>query len=489
MIRFGTGGWRAVIGEEFIKDNVCLLTQALADIINRQGHSKDGFIVGYDRRFLSDKAAKWIAQVLAANGVLVCFIEQYAPTPLVMYAVNKYNTPYGAAVTASHNAYDYNGIKVFTYGGRDADEKLTGKIEDRIAEIGLNDVKMINFTEGIERGLIQTIDPFNDYIDSIISMIDIKAISDRRLKVIFDPMFGASKISLNTVLNIMRCQVDIINAKHNPLFGGRIPSPTSYTLKALSNLVPEKGYDLGLGTDGDGDRLGIIDEDGHYIHPNEILCLLYYYFLEYKGWKGGIVRNISTTHILDRIAERYGQECYEVPVGFKHISAAMEEHNALIGGESSGGLTIRGHVKGKDATLAASLMIEMISVTGKTVSQLMNHINRQFGTAHFEECNIEFDEESKARILKLLFEEKRLPEFPYSIDKISYKDGLKIYFQNQGWLVLRFSGTEPLLRIFVEMPAKGQTTKVLGIMRKFIKNGESIYSSSKLSSLSMESMV
>lgn len=468
MIKFGTGGWRAIIGEDFTRDNVYLLTQGLAEVINGQGLNREGVVVGYDRRFLSDKAAKWIAQVLAGNGIRVLFIEEYAPTPLVMYAVGKYKTPYGTAVTASHNAYDYNGIKVFTDGGRDADEGLTDTIERHIEKIALGDVRTVDFDRGVGEGIITLIDPFNEYIDSIIAMLDIETISKKRLKVLFDPMFGASKISLNTVLNIMRCQVDIINAKHDPLFGGRMPSPTSYTLKALSNLVPEKEYDLGLGTDGDGDRLGIIDENGDFVHPNHILCLLYYYFLEYKGWRGGVVRNIATTHILDRIAQGYGQECFEVPVGFKHISSAMEESNALIGGESSGGLTIRGHVMGKDATLAAGLMIEMISVTGKTISQLMDHINERFGYTYFEECNIEFTEDSKTRISKLLLEEKRLPQFPYDVDRVSYRDGLKVYFKNQGWIVLRFSGTEPLLRVFAEMPTKDDAERAINIMRDFI---------------------
>jgi phosphomannomutase len=469
MIKFGTGGWRAIIGDEFIKDNVYLLTQALADIIKEEGYESQGVVVGYDRRFLSDKAAGWITQVLAGNGIKVLLIEEYAPTPLVMFAVNKYDTPYGAAVTASHNAYDYNGIKVFTRGGRDADEELTNRIEERIARIDLRDVNTLDFYVGIAKGLIEIIDPFNDYIDSIISILDIETISKMRLKVLFDPMFGASKISLNTVLNIMRCQVDIINAKHNPLFGGRIPSPTSYTLKALSNLVPEQGYDLGLGTDGDGDRLGIIDERGEYVHPNKILCLLYYYFLEHKVWKGDVVRNIATTNILDRIAEAYGQTCHEVPVGFKHISAAMDKYDAVIGGESSGGLTIRGHIMGKDATMAAGLMIEMISVTGMSISQLMDRIHQRFGYTYFDERNIEFIMESKVRISKLLFEDKKLPSFPYNIEKISYRDGLKIYFKNQGWLVLRFSGTEPLLRIFVEMPTKEGAEQILNIMEEFIQ--------------------
>jgi phosphomannomutase len=182
-----------------------------------------------------------------------------------------------------------------------------------------------------------------------------------------------------------------------------------------------------------------------------------------------ILYNIATTNILDRIAKAYGQTCHEVPVGFKHISAAMDKYNAVIGGESSGGLTIRGHIMGKDATMAAGLMIEMISVTGMSISQLMNQIHQRFGYTYFDERNIEFNMESKARISGLLFEDKKLPAFPYNIEKVSYRDGLKVYFKNQGWVVLRFSGTEPLLRIFVEMPTKEEAEQVLNIMEEFIQ--------------------
>lgn len=468
MIKFGTGGWRAIIGEDFNRDNVYLFTQGLANLIKSEGCEEEGLLIGHDRRFLSDKAAEWIASVLAANGIKVYFIKEYAPTPLVMYATAKHDLPYGAAVTASHNPYDYNGIKVFTRGGKDADETFTTVVEKFIDELTLEDVKLIDFKEGMNSGIIELIDPFNDYIDSVISMLDIDTISKRRLKVVFDPMFGASKITLNTILHIMRCQVDIINASHNPIFGGRLPSPTSYTLKDLSNLVTDKGYDIGLGTDGDGDRLGIVDEVGEFIHPNDILSILYYYFLEYKGWKGSVVRNIATTHTLDRIAEDFGEKCIEVPVGFKHISSGMDEYDAIIGGESSGGLTIKGHIMGKDATLAAGLMIEVVSVTGKTISEIMEEIHEKYGYTYFEEHNIEFTEESKAAIMKKLFEDKELPDFPFEVDRVSYEDGLKIYFKNNGWVVLRFSGTEPLLRFFVEMPSEDKGKDIVKIMNEFM---------------------
>jgi len=368
MIKFGTGGWRAIIGEEFTKENVQILSQAMADMLKCQRSADKGFVIGYDRRFLSDKAARWVAEVLAGNDIKVYFIEKVAPTPLVMYAVNDLDTCYGAAITASHNPADYNGIKIFTSGGRDAAEDVTQDIERHIAETDKSDIKLIDFNIGIENGRIEIIDPFNKYIDTIINMIDMQAIKDRKLKVLLDPMFGVSKTSLQTILITARCEVDIINDRHDTLFGGRLPSPSSHTLQRLRDMVVEKGYDIGIGTDGDADRLGIIDEKGDFIHPNSVLAMLYYYLLKYKKWSGGVVRNVATTHLLDNIAQGFGERCYEVPVGFKNISSNMEKYDCLIGGESSGGLTIRGHISGKDGIFAASLLIELLSVTGKSLS-------------------------------------------------------------------------------------------------------------------------
>jgi phosphomannomutase len=231
-------------------------------------------------------------------------------------------------------------------------------------------------------------------------------------------------------------------------------------------MVVEKGFDIGIGTDGDADRLGIIDEKGDFIHPNDILALLYYYLLEYKKWKGGVVRNIATTHLLDKIAQEYGEKCFEVPVGFKHISSAMEKENALIGGESSGGLTIRGHIKGKDGVFAACLLIELLSVTGKRLSELLAEIHGRFGSFHMAENDCRFNKDDKERLLKLLFHDKRIPDFGHIIGKVSYMDGVKIYFKNGGWIIARFSGTEPLLRIFAEMDNEEAATD---LCLKFIK--------------------
>ena len=468
MIKFGTGGWRAIIGEDFTKQNVRVLAQAVAHMMAERNCTNNGFVIGYDRRFLSDKAAKWMSEVLAGNGIQVYFIEKVAPTPLVMFTVNRRDTFYGAAVTASHNPADYNGIKVFTRGGRDASEEVTADIEKYIDKINGSTIKDLDFYTGVEKGIIKIIDPFNEYIDTIINMIDMEAIKCRNLKILLDPMFGVSKTSLQTILITARCEVDIINDRHDTLFGGRLPSPSSHTLQRLREMVMEKGYDLGIGTDGDADRLGIIDEKGNFIHPNSILALLYYYLLKYKKWSGGVVRNVATTHLLDRIAKGFGETCYEVPVGFKHISSNMEKYDCLIGGESSGGLTIRGHIRGKDGIFAASLLIELLSVTGKSLSQLLEEIHGSFGSSYMTEKDFKFSFDERDRLMKLLFDDKALPEFNYEVDRVSYLDGVKIYFKNGGWIITRFSGTEPLLRIFCEMENEEMAVDAGNQMKEFL---------------------
>ncbi|NAW60841.1 phosphoglucomutase/phosphomannomutase family protein [Vibrio sp. V31_P5A7T61] len=469
MIQFGTGGWRAFIGEEFTKDNVRIVAQALANIIQQEQVAEQGFVIGYDRRFLSDKAGRWFAEVLAGNGIVVSFINKFVPTPVVMFQAKVMDCAYSACITASHNPADYNGIKVFIRGGRDADEIITKKIEQQIARLTLSDIRSLDFEQAIAEQLIININPMNDFVDSIINLIDIDAIRKANLRVLIDPMFGVAKNALQTVLINGRCDVDVINDGKNPDFGGLMPSPSAATLYRLQHLVKNEGYDIGIGTDGDADRLGIIDEKGHFIHPNEVLMLLYYYLLEYKGWKGSVVRNIATTHLLDKIAADHGEQCFEVPVGFKHISSQMEAADALIGGESSGGLTIRGHIKGKDGVFASSLLVEMLSVTGKKLSELLQEIYGRYGYAYTAEGDCKFSQQQKASLYNKLYVEKQLPDFDDEIEKVSYEDGAKVYFSNGGWIIARFSGTEPLLRIFAEMADKPTAERLVDQMKAFLQ--------------------
>lgn len=468
MIRFGTGGWRAIIGDEFTKENIQLLAQALANKMQNEGVAEKGIVIGYDRRFLAKEAMQWAAEVFAAAQIKAFLINKSSPTPLIMYYVMKHDFPYGMMVTASHNPAIYNGIKVFTEGGRDADELQTKDIEEYAADIEPRQVKTVDYETGKANGYIEEIYPLNEYLDNIIESADMEAIKQAELKVALDPMYGVSETSLKTILLTARCEVSTIHERHDTLFGGKLPAPSATTLHSLQRTVLDRKFDIGIATDGDADRIGVIDDKGQFLHPNDILVLLYYYLVKYKGWHGSVVRNIATTHMLDKIAEQFGEKCYEVPVGFKHISAKMQSTGAILGGESSGGLTVRGHINGKDGIYAAVLLVEMIAVTGKKLSEIMEGIHQECGYIFMEERDYKFSEEKKQEMFETLMQDKKIPSLPEEVEKISYLDGSKVYFKNGGWVIARFSGTEPLLRIFCEMPDMETAKKICDIYEKFL---------------------
>lgn len=469
MIRFGTGGWRDVIGDGFTRQNIQLLAKAMSVKMKREGVDQEGIVIGYDRRFLSKEAVKWACEVFAAEGIKCWFVNRSSPTPLVMFYVEKHKMHYGMMVTASHNPAIYNGFKVFTYGGRDANVEQTNEIEaiaEEIEEQG--DIAYIEYDKAKKSGMVVEFNPLNEYLDNIIDKIDMKAIRNRGLHIVLDPMYGVSQTSMKTILSTARCEIDLIHETHDTLFGRRMPAPSRESLTELCTYVKEMECDLGIATDGDADRLGVIDDQGKYLHANDILVLLYYYLLKYKGWKGPAVRNIATTHMLDRIAESFGEDCFEVPVGFKHISSKMTETDAIIGGESSGGLTVRGHINGKDGIYAASLLVEMIAVSGKKLSELYKEIVEKYGQLYMEETSYKFDASRKEELMELLFKDKMLPKFEIPIEKVSYLDGCKVYFQNGGWIIARFSGTEPLLRIFCEMGSEEEAKKYCKVFKEFL---------------------
>ncbi len=481
MVHFGTGGWRAVIGDEFTRANIELLAKAMCDKMKAEGKTDKGIILGYDRRFLSKETMQWCGCVFAAEGIKAYLVNRSAPTPLIMFYVMSHDLPYGMMVTASHNPAIYNGIKVFTAGGRDADKQQTDDIEKYAAAIDEQAKKLLTagkdvrtliktmpYETAVAEGLIQEIYPFNEYLDNIIDKIEMDKIRQANLRVALDPMYGVSEIPLKTLLLTARCDVHTIHDNHDTLFGGKMPAPSERTLRPLISTVMDYPFDIGVATDGDADRLGVIDDTGRYLTPNNILVLLYYYLVKFKGWTGPCVRNVSTTHMLDRIAEKYGQTCYEVPVGFKYISAKMSEVDAVLGGESSGGLTVRGHINGKDGIYAAMLLIEMIAVTGRKLSETYQDIEAEFGKIFMEERSYRFTKEKKEQLQHLLFEEKKLPQLEWEIEKVSYLDGCKVYFKNGGWVSGRFSGTEPLIRIFSEMPSKEEAAKVCEVFEVFL---------------------
>lgn len=467
MIKFGTGGWRAVIGEDFICENIRKVAAGIAGLAYEQNKVDTPVIIGYDRRFLSENAARWVAETLVAYGIKVWFLNRSAPTPLIMHTVKDKALHFGIEITASHNPSNYNGIKLIVDEGRDAPLEITGRLEELIAE--LDEVKFCSFDGAVAEGRIVYLkNPFNQFLDDIIRLLDMEAMRERGIRVLFDSMHGSGTYPLQVIFHTARCTIDTIHLNKDAYFGGMMPAPTVQTLKVLSDMVIKGGYDLGIALDGDGDRLGIIDRNGRYIDANKILCMLYYYLVKYKGWRGPVVRNMSSTHMLDRIAESFGEICYEVPVGFKYISSKIDEVDAVLGGESSGGLTVRGHIHGKDSVYAASLFAEMVSVIGKTPSEIIAQLESQFGCFEMVEDNLHFAPEQKAAIVNVIFEERKLPKFAQPVNRVSYEDGCKVYFENGDFVVCRFSGTEPLLRIFAESSSSEKAAEYIEAFRNLV---------------------
>ncbi|MBQ0072011.1 MAG: phosphoglucomutase/phosphomannomutase family protein [Spirochaetales bacterium] len=467
MIHFGTGGWRAIIGDDFTRENINKVGQAIADYLKEKGQTDKPIMIGYDRRFLSQSGAKWISEVLAGNGLEVKVMKRSAPSPLVMHTVKKQNLYCGLEITASHNPPEYDGIKIIVEEGRDAPLEVTNRIEELIA--AQKEIKKIDYSDGVEKGLISFIkNPFNDFIDDILRVLDTNAIRERGLRVLFDPMHGSGTYPLEVIFNTCRITVDEINNNKDAYFEGGYPAPSEKTLVSLADKVVKGGYDMGIAFDGDGDRLAVIDSSGRYVSMNEILAMLYWYLHEKKGWKGPVVRNVCTTHVLDRMAKTFGEECIEVPVGFKWVSAAIDQHNAVLGGESSGGLTVRGHIFGKDGIYAASLFAEMLAVTGMSIREISTLIGDTWGYTVFLEKALRFKAEDKININRVLMEEKKLPSFVSEIEKVSYMDGCKVFFKDGSQVSCRFSGTEPLLRIMTEADTKEKAESYLKAFDDFV---------------------
>jgi phosphomannomutase/CTP:molybdopterin cytidylyltransferase MocA len=468
LVAFGTGGWRAIIGEGFTMHNVRRLSQALANGITRRGEEKRGVIVGFDRRFLSKQAAEASCEVFAGNNIPTILLSDDAPTPLITYATAKRGSAYGLAFTASHNPPEWNGLKVFHGDGSLLLDDETRLIENETNALTPHEVIKLELDLALEAGIVERRDFTNEYVDAVEKLIDLSAIREAGLNVIVDPMYGVGQLTLGTVLTEARCRVTFIHERHDPLFGGRSPAPNLEALRLLTSQMLDHKYDLGLAMDGDADRIAIVDERGEYISINDVLVLLYWYLHEVRGERGGVVRNLATTHLLDRLAARLGEKCYEVPVGFKHITAAMAEHNALLGGESSGGLTIRGHILGKDGIFASALMVEMLARTGQKISPLLERVRELTGRLY------DFEESLPATPEMRIVVPRRLKEAPcrhigsYAVTGISHMDGTKLLLENDNWALLRFSGTEPVLRLAVEADSPAKAQELVGWLRQFV---------------------
>ena len=466
-VAFGTGGWRAIIGEGFTLHNVRRLCQALANEITRKGLEKKGVIVGYDRRFLSRQAADAACEVFAGNNIPTIICNEDAPTPLINYATALLDSGYGLAFTASHNPPEWNGLKVFHGDGSLLLDDETRAISAETNALTTADVIKLELDLALEAGIVEIKDFSNQYIDAVEALLDMEAIRKAGLRLAVDPMYGVGQFTLETLLTEGRCRVHFIHNRHNPLFGGRSPAPDADAMRDLINMMQQGHYDLGLAMDGDADRIAMLDETGRYISFNDVLLLLYWYLHEVRGEKGGVVRNLSTTHLLDRLARALGEKCLETPVGFKHIASGMVAENALLGGESSGGLTIRGHILGKDGIFASGIVVEMVARTRLKISELQEKVWAITGRLYGVEENFPATPEMKIAIPKRLKKEPCKVIAGYAVERISHIDGTKLYLENDNWAQLRFSGTEPVLRLAAEADSPEKAQELIVWLKQF----------------------
>lgn len=472
-IVFGTGGWRAVIGEGYTLANVRRLTQAIANEVVRQGLEDKGVVIGGDRRFLSRDSAIAAAEVFAGNTIPVRLLPDDVPTPLVTFAAPHLGAAYGIIVTSSHNPPEWNGIKVFRSDGSLPLDDETDRYQDEANAMSVSDVITLDIDLARRAGMIDERPLTEPYIDAIEQIIDVDAARGSELRVVVDPMYGTSQLTLGTILSDMRVRADFIHAAHNPLFGGVAPAPDLQRLSALIGMIRDEPgrYQLGLATDGDSDRIGIVDERGEYVSTNDLLLLLYWYLHEVRGERGGVVRNLATTHLLDRLAAHFGEESREVRVGFKHVVAGMEEIGAVLGGESSGGLTIRGWLLGKDGIFACALVVEMLARTGRTISQLLETVHAITGTLHTLEAAVPSTPDMRVAVPRRLAAEPLTHIGPYPVLRVGHLDGVKLYCENDTWALLRFSGTEPLLRMSVEADTPAKAREMLAWLERFVTAG------------------
>jgi phosphomannomutase len=466
-VTFGTGGWRAIIGEGFTMHNVRRLCQALANEITRKGLEKKGVIVGYDRRFLSRQAADAACEVFAGNNIPTILCNEDAPTPLINYATALLGSGFGLAFTASHNPPEWNGLKVFHGDGSLLLDRETQSIAAETNALTTADVIKLELDLAIEAGIVKIKDFTNEYVDAVEALLDMDAIREAGLRLAIDPMYGVGQLTLETLLTEGRCRVHFIHNRHNPLFGGRSPAPDPEAMRDLINTMQPSHFDLGLAMDGDADRIAMLDDTGRYISFNDVLVLLYWYLHEVRGEKGGVVRNLSTTHLLDRLAKALGEKCTETPVGFKHIATAMVAENALLGGESSGGLTIRGHILGKDGIFASGIVVEMVARTRMKIAQLQEKVWAITGRLYGAEENFPATPEMKIAIPKRLRSDSCKAVAGFAVERISHIDGTKLYLENDNWAQLRFSGTEPVLRLAAEADSPEKAQALIAWLKQF----------------------
>ena len=479
-IHFGTDGWRAVISDSFTFDNLRMGAQAIADAVASEqwdrstgsgGAAPDPnkIVIGFDTRFLSDRFAGEVARVLAANGFTVLLSQSDAPTPAISFAVKHQHAIAGIMITASHNAPRYNGLKLKgAFGGSALPEQC------RRVEVYINDNEeqargpnLMDFKKARDAGLIQKFNPLTAYFEHLRTLIRTDVIADNPQRFIVDAMYGSGRGVIKSFLQGTGCEIAEIRGEMNPGFGGVHPEPIAKYLGALSSAVSSGIGNFGVVTDGDADRIGAMDERGNFVDPHKIMALSLRYLVEKRGMSGAVVRTVSTTRMIDRLAKRYGLKLYETPVGFNHIADTMMQEDVLIGGEESGGISFKGHIPEGDGPIMGLLLVEMIAESKKTLVELVDELLTDVGPAFYERVDLRLSRPiAKAEMTEFLTKQAPKEIGGYSVVEVGQRDGVKYILADDSWLLIRPSGTEPVLRVYAEGRSPEMVKALMGFGQK-----------------------
>jgi alpha-D-glucose phosphate-specific phosphoglucomutase len=469
-IKFGTDGWRGIIAEDFTFDNVRLCAQAVAEYLKQNRLDKRSLVIGYDTRFASEDFAAVAAEVLAGNNIKVHLCIKPAPTPVVSFAVPATKSAGAILITASHNPGSWNGFKYRSQDGASAPDEVTSQIEGNIASLSrqVGVVKRLALNKALKKGFVDYVDPSPVYLDHLSHFVDLEELRRRKLNIIVDSMYGAGIGYFKTVLQGGNLKVTEINAERNPSFPHIQPEPIAKNLAKLSRLVTEQKADVGLATDGDADRIGIIDEKGQFLTQHQVFALLCLYLLEVRGQRGAIIRTITSTTMLARLGELFDVPVYETPVGFKYVAPLMMEKDAVIGGEESGGYGFRGHVPERDAILAGLYFLDFMVKTRKTPSQLVDYLYSKVGPHYYDRRDFHISAIKRQTILRLLGSSQPDTVANSKVTKVDNIGGFRFFLDDESWLLIRFSGTEPLVRIYAEAESMERVGALLDEGKKLI---------------------
>ncbi|MDR3274989.1 MAG: phosphoglucomutase/phosphomannomutase family protein [Endomicrobium sp.] len=469
MIKFGTSGWRGIIAKEFTYDNVAIVTQAIANIIKEE-YKKASIIIGYDTRFMSEDFAKTSAEILAGNNIKVLLCKRDTPTPVIAYNIINSKLTGGINFTASHNSYKYNGLKYSPAWGGIALPETTKKLEKYCSYIRRKDIKTVSLESGIKSNIIEIYNPRAAYIKKIKELVDFKILKKSNIKIAADVLHGTGSDYLDALLDDAGIRHTTINKNRDTMFDGRAPEPSEKNLSELLSIIKNGHYKLGLSTDGDADRFGIIDADGTFITPNQVISVILYHLNKTRSWRGIAAKSIMTTNLLDKIAAKIGVEIMETPVGFKYIGDIMINNsgNFVIGGEESGGLTIRGHIPEKDGILACLLMAEVIAMNKKSIKDILKDIKKFTGEVLNSRLNLHLPPETMENFKNTLKTKTINAVAGMKIQKSITIDGHKFILDDNTWIGFRLSDTEPVVRVYAEAASQAKLNKLLKAGKDFV---------------------